>query len=311
MTNVGPGEFHVGMIGGMHAIEVTETGGPEVLTYVEKPDPTPGPGEVLIKADAIGVNFIDTYFRSGLYPREVPFVVGTEVCGTVAAVGDDVAALDVGDRVVTAQADGAYAEYCVGASRFRAPTCPTPCRAGGGRVLAAEGHDGALPAQVGLPGTAGRHRPGARRRGRCRPDPHAVGHQHGGAGDHHGVDAGEGRAVPAGGRDRGARLPGRPGRVRRQGSASSPTATASPRCTTGSARRRSRPAWPAWPCAARSRCSARPADRSRRSTRSDSTQRGSLFLTRPNAGALHPHAPTNSPGGQANCSTRSPRTPST
>jgi NADPH2:quinone reductase len=97
----------------MHAIEVAEIGGPEVLSYVEKDQPTPGPGQVLIKADAIGVNFIDTYFRSGLYKREAPFVVGTEVCGTIAAVGDDVVALGVGDRVVTAQADGAYAEFCV------------------------------------------------------------------------------------------------------------------------------------------------------------------------------------------------------
>jgi NADPH2:quinone reductase len=97
----------------MHAIEVAEIGGPEVLAYVERDQPAPGPGQVLIKADAIGVNFIDTYFRSGLYKREAPFVVGTEVCGTIAAVGDDVAALNVGDRVVTAQADGAYAEFCV------------------------------------------------------------------------------------------------------------------------------------------------------------------------------------------------------
>ena len=100
----------------MHAIEVAQTGGPEVLTYVEKPEPIAGPGQVLIKAEAIGVNFIDTYFRSGLYQRDVPFVVGTEVCGTVAAVGDDVAALAVGDRVVTADADGAYAEFCVAQS---------------------------------------------------------------------------------------------------------------------------------------------------------------------------------------------------
>jgi NADPH2:quinone reductase len=97
----------------MHAIEVAEIGGPENLAYVEKDQPAPGPGQVLIKADAIGVNFIDTYFRSGLYKREAPFVVGTEVCGTIAAVGDDVAALGVGDRVVTAQADGAYAEFCL------------------------------------------------------------------------------------------------------------------------------------------------------------------------------------------------------
>jgi NADPH:quinone reductase len=110
---LGLASFTVGMIGGMHAIEVSEIGGPEVLTYVEKDQPEPGPGQVLIKADAIGVNFIDTYFRSGLYKREAPFVVGTEVCGTIAAVGADVAALGVGDRVVTAQADGAYADFCL------------------------------------------------------------------------------------------------------------------------------------------------------------------------------------------------------
>jgi NADPH:quinone reductase len=93
----------------MKAIEVAETGGPEVLTHVDKDTPSPGTGEVLIKAEAIGVNFIDTYFRSGQYPREVPFIVGTEVCGTVEAVGDDVA---------PAQASGAYAEYCVAPADF-------------------------------------------------------------------------------------------------------------------------------------------------------------------------------------------------
>ena len=102
----------------MRAVEVAETGGPEVLSHVDKPVPTPGPDEVLIKADAIGVNYIDTYFRSGQYPRELPFVVGTEVCGTVAAAGEDVAAIKVGDRVVTANAVGAYAEYCCAPADF-------------------------------------------------------------------------------------------------------------------------------------------------------------------------------------------------
>lgn len=102
----------------MRAIEVAETGGPEVLTVVDRPQPVPDSGQVLIKADAIGINFIDTYFRSGRYPREVPFVVGSEVCGTVAAVGDEVAALAVGDRVVTDRALGAYAEYCVAPADF-------------------------------------------------------------------------------------------------------------------------------------------------------------------------------------------------
>jgi NADPH2:quinone reductase len=119
MEDVWPGKFgHLGRIDIMKAIEVAETGGPEVLTQVDKKQPSPGPGEVLIKAEAIGVNFIDTYFRSGQYPREVPFVVGTEVCGTVEAVGDDVAALSVGDRVVTAQASGAYAEYSLAPADF-------------------------------------------------------------------------------------------------------------------------------------------------------------------------------------------------
>jgi NADPH:quinone reductase len=97
----------------MHAIEITETGGPEVLRYVDAPQPTPGPGELLIEAEAIGVNFIDTYFRSGQYPRELPFIVGSEVCGTVAALGEgaESGGISVGDRVVTATASGGYAEF--------------------------------------------------------------------------------------------------------------------------------------------------------------------------------------------------------
>src|SRR6201993_4228113 len=93
----------------MHAIEVAEHGGPEVLRYVETPEPSPGRGQVLIKAEAIGVNYIDTYFRTGAYPRDVPFILGQEVCGTVAAVGD---------RVVTVATSGAYAEYSVAPADF-------------------------------------------------------------------------------------------------------------------------------------------------------------------------------------------------
>lgn len=96
----------------MHAIEIGRTGGPDVLTCVELPAPTPGPGEVLIQSEAIGVNFIDTYFRTGSYPHSLPFVVGSEVAGTVAAVGPSVNRFRVGDRVVSADATGTYAEYC-------------------------------------------------------------------------------------------------------------------------------------------------------------------------------------------------------
>jgi NADPH:quinone reductase len=102
----------------MHVIEVAEIGGPDVLSYVEKPQPSPGPGEVLIEAEAIGVNFIDTYFRSGTYPRELPFVLGTEVAGTVAAVGDGVTEFSAGDRVATAAASGAYAEFSTAPAPF-------------------------------------------------------------------------------------------------------------------------------------------------------------------------------------------------
>jgi NADPH:quinone reductase len=105
----------------MYAIEVAETGGPEVLSCVEKPRPTPGPGEVLIKAEAIGLNFVDTYFRSGLYPHALPFVLGAEVAGTVAAVGQGVTALQPGQRVATADAVGAYAEYCLAPADVVAP----------------------------------------------------------------------------------------------------------------------------------------------------------------------------------------------
>src|SRR6185437_8992679 len=103
-----------GMISTVRAIEVTETGGPEVLGYNDVAQPSPGHGELLIKSDAIGVNFIDTYFRTGQYPRPLPFLVGSEVCGTVAALGDraNSGGLAVGDRVVSASANGGYAEFC-------------------------------------------------------------------------------------------------------------------------------------------------------------------------------------------------------
>lgn len=98
----------------MHAIEVSQTGGPEVLRYIEVPQPEPRHGELLIKVDAIGVNYIDTYFRSGQYPRELPFVIGSEVCGTVVTTGEgtDTSGIGVGDRVVSASANGGYAEFC-------------------------------------------------------------------------------------------------------------------------------------------------------------------------------------------------------
>lgn len=105
----------------MQAIEVRETGGPEVLCYVDTPAPKPGPGEVLIKAEAIGVNYIDTYFRSGHYPRQLPFILGSELCGTVTETGEGVDGFSVGDRAVSAAATGGYAEYATAPAFLTAP----------------------------------------------------------------------------------------------------------------------------------------------------------------------------------------------
>ena len=98
----------------MHAATVARTGGPEVLGYAEVEVPKPGPGRVLVKVAAAGVNFIDTYFRSGVYPRPLPTVLGAEGAGTVAALGPDVAGFAEGDRVAWADDNaGSYAEYDV------------------------------------------------------------------------------------------------------------------------------------------------------------------------------------------------------
>jgi NADPH:quinone reductase len=104
----------------MHAIEISELGGPEVLRHVEAPQPAPGPGEVLIKAEAIGVNYIDTYFRTGQYPRELPFIIGMEMAGTVVSTGDGVDGLGAGDHVATAAASGGYAEFSTAPAAFTA-----------------------------------------------------------------------------------------------------------------------------------------------------------------------------------------------
>lgn len=94
----------------MRAIVVSENGGPEVLEPAERPDPEPGPGEVLIDVAASGVNFIDVYFRRGAYPQELPYVPGVEAAGTVAALGEGVPGFSVGDRVAWADLPGGYAE---------------------------------------------------------------------------------------------------------------------------------------------------------------------------------------------------------
>lgn len=281
----------------MHAIEVAELGGPEVLSYVESSPPSPGAGEVLIKAEAIGVNFIDTYFRSAVYPHELPFVMGAEVAGTVEAVGDGVMQLRAGDRVATADAVGAYAEYCVAPAELVA-ALPAGVAADVAAAALLKGMTAQLlvksvyPVQpgdtvllhagaggVGLILTQWATSLGARVITTASTPAKAELSRQAGAG-------------------RGPRLPRRPAAIRRE----NPRPDRRQRrgsSTTASASRRSTRAWPAWPSGARSHCSARPADRFLRSTRSGSTQQDpSISLGHPGFTSCAPA--TSSLGAPAN-----------
>lgn len=96
-----------------HAIVARQAGGPEVLTYEDVERPVPGPGQLLVKVGAAGVNFIDTYKRSGTYKVPFPFTPGSEAAGTIEAVGDGVTGFVPGDRVATAEGINCYADYAL------------------------------------------------------------------------------------------------------------------------------------------------------------------------------------------------------
>ena len=98
-----------------NAIAVHETGGPDVLHYEPHDPGEPGPGQVRVRVTASGVNFIDVYFRTGLYPRPLPFVAGLEGAGVVERVGAGVERFRSGDRVAWASAPGSYADAVVAA----------------------------------------------------------------------------------------------------------------------------------------------------------------------------------------------------
>ncbi|MBW8769042.1 MAG: quinone oxidoreductase [Gemmatimonadetes bacterium] len=97
----------------MKAIRVHETGGAEALRLETIPDPIPGPGQVLVRLEAIGVNFIEIYQRRGLYKVQMPFVPGEEGAGTVAAIGSGVEDVRIGDRVASVNFRGSYAELAI------------------------------------------------------------------------------------------------------------------------------------------------------------------------------------------------------
>ena len=94
----------------MRAVVVETTGGPEVMELRQVPDPVPGADDLLVDVAAIGLNFIDTYHRGGLYPMSIPFTPGLEGAGTVVAVGADVTGFQLGDSVVWLGVLGTYAE---------------------------------------------------------------------------------------------------------------------------------------------------------------------------------------------------------
>jgi NADPH:quinone reductase len=119
----------------MRAIRIHEAGGPEKLRLEDVPVPSPGPGEVRIRIEAAGINFVDVYRRSGLYPLSLPATLGQEAAGVVSAVGPGVAGFGIGDRVATANAAGAYAEQTLAPAALTAPLPPEISSPGAAALL--------------------------------------------------------------------------------------------------------------------------------------------------------------------------------
>lgn len=97
----------------MKAIRVASPGGPEALRLEEMPTPSPGPGQVLVRVEAVGLNFIEIYQRTGAYKVPLPFTPGTEAAGTVQAIGDGVIGVKVGDGVASVNVLGSYADHAL------------------------------------------------------------------------------------------------------------------------------------------------------------------------------------------------------
>src|SRR5262245_45607960 len=97
----------------MKAVRVHAPGGPEALRYEDVAEPSPRAGQAVVKIDAAGINYIDVYYRSGLYRADLPMTLGMEAGGTVAAVGSGVTQVKVGDKVAYTGVPGSYAEYAL------------------------------------------------------------------------------------------------------------------------------------------------------------------------------------------------------
>jgi NADPH:quinone reductase len=105
----------------MRAIVVNELGGPERMVLADQPDPVAGPGQVVVRVAAAGVNFIDIYRRSGVYQQPVPYIPGSEGAGVVTAVGEGVHEFSAGDHVAWSEAQGSYAELAAVAAKDAVP----------------------------------------------------------------------------------------------------------------------------------------------------------------------------------------------
>ena len=108
----------------MKAIQIHQTGGPEVLQVAELPIPEPGPGQVLIRVEATGVNFIEIYFRKGVYKSSLPLVPGSEAAGTIEELGPGVTGFKAGDAV--ASSGNVTAEDVLHDTGMFRPRSPTP-----------------------------------------------------------------------------------------------------------------------------------------------------------------------------------------
>ncbi|MGA7107018.1 MAG: quinone oxidoreductase [Terracidiphilus sp.] len=112
----------------MKAIQINSVGGPEVLQVTEVPIPEPGSGQVLIRVEAVGVNFVEIYFRKGVYKATLPFTPGSEAAGTVEKLGPGVTGFEEGDAVASVSVLGSYAEYALvpAAQLIKVPSRLTP-----------------------------------------------------------------------------------------------------------------------------------------------------------------------------------------
>lgn len=122
----------------MKAVRIHQTGGPEVLRYEDVPAPGSGEGQALVRIEAAGVNFIDIYHRSGLYPLNLPYTLGQEGAGVVEAVGPGVTEVRVGDRVAFSNVAGSYAEYII-APAWRLVPVPTGLEAAQAAAIMLQG----------------------------------------------------------------------------------------------------------------------------------------------------------------------------